>query len=166
MQIPQKFPQFVDSEALIIVAGKTIGSIYRMKDGEIELLETLEKQLESLSDDEGFFFGGSNGAGGYPKERNDEDEYIKQLRKNIATELDQLIARESTGVLYVFEPEHLKGRIVDKLQEHPQLTVHVVDYGNYHDEPLMELLERIAQFIKKNSIQTDVDFDKDLQRYS
>lgn len=166
MLIPQTYPQFLDSEALIIVAGKLKGVIYRIADGEILEVNTLEEQITSLSDDEGFFFGGGTHGGGSPKDRTDEDEYVHKLRKQIATELDTLVQKESAQVLYVFEPEHLKGRIVEELQKHGHLHIHTVAYGNFVDESPLQLLERINTFINSGTVSTSVDFDEDLKRHS
>ena len=91
---------------------------------------------------------------------------MHHLRKRIGAELDRLIAQESAQVLYVFEPEHLKGRIVDELQNHPQLTIHPVAYGNFQHETPLELLERVDTYAQERTVDRDVDFDKDLQRYS
>lgn len=165
MQIADTFPQFLDSEALLIVAGKTTGKIYRIANAEITHVETLENQLETYSDNEGFFFSGVHG-GGAPKERNDEENHIAQLRKTIAKELDQLIKKESAKVLYIFEPEHLKGRIEEVLQSHPQLKIITVAYGNFVQESPKELLHRIQQQLKEHTPNQAVDFEKDLERYS
>lgn len=166
MHIPEKYPQFLDSEALLIVAGKTIGVIYRIKDGAVTKVETLEQPLESYSDDEGFFFGGAGASGGAPKERDDVEAHIHELRKRIGEELDRLVKQESARVLYVFEPEHLKGRIIEELQQHPDLTIHSVAYGNFQHETPLQLLERIDAYSQAHTVDTDVDFEQDLKRYS
>lgn len=164
MQIPQSLPQFLDSEALIIVAAKENGIIYRIKDGEVQKIETLEKPLPTYSDDEGYFF--SAAGGGAPKERDDIDEYKKAFDRTVAAELDSLIGQESARVLYVFEPEHLKGRIIAELQKHPHVSVHTVRYGNYvHEDPL-QLLKYIQEQIDEFTIDTDShEYERDFKKF-
>ena len=166
MQISKDLHQFLDTEALIIVAAQEEGIIYRIKNGEINKIELLEQHLEPLSDNEGFFFGGVGKSGGAPKERNDEAEYLKQLRRRIAHELDHLIKTEDARVLYVFEPEHLKSRIIDELQTHNNLSVHTVRYGNYVQATPLELVTFIDEYIKAHKVDLDDhDYDKDFKKF-
>lgn len=167
MQLPQTAPQFLQTEALVIVAAREEGIIYRIKEGEMQQIDVVEKRLEPLSDDEGFFFGGVGGSGGAPKDRdNEEEEYAKRLQKNIAHELDQLVKQEQAKVLYVFEPEYLKGRIEGQLQEHDDLKIHTVQYGNFTNDTPRELVDRIIQYIEEQKIDLDDhDYEKDFQKY-
>lgn len=167
MRLPQDAPQFLQTEALVIVAAREDGIIYRIKDGEMQQLDVVEQHLLPLSDDEGFFFGGVGGSGGAPKDRdNEEVEYSKQLRKKIAHELDQLIKQDAARVLYIFEPEHLKGRIEEELQKHDDLSVHTVQYGNYVHETPRQLIDHITAYIEAHKIDLDDhDFEKDFKKY-
>ena len=166
MQLPPDAPQFLNKEALIIVAAREEGIIYRITDGVVEQVDLIEHHLLPLSDDEGFFFGGVAGSGGAPKERDDEDEYAKTLRKKIANELDQLVKKENATVLYIFEPEHLKGRIEEHLQAHPDLAVHNVRYGNYVQESPRQLIDYITEYIEEHQIDLDDhDYEKDFKKF-
>lgn len=165
MQLPQNAPQFLRTEALVIVAAREEGVIYRIKDGIMQQVDVVEQHLLPLSDDEGFFFGGAGG--GAPKDRdNEEAEYNKRLRRKIAHELDQLIKKENARVLYIFEPEHLKGRIAAELQEHKRLSVHTVAYGNYMHETPRKLIDHITEYIQEHKIDLDDNnYEQDLQKY-
>lgn len=166
MKLPQDAPQFLQTSAYVIVAAQEEGVIYHIQNGEIQQVDMLEKHLQPLSDDEGFFFGGINASGGSPKERNDEAEYNKQLRKQIAHELDQLVKPKDVRVLYIFEPEHLKGRIEAELQQHDDLSVHTVKYGNYIHESPRTLIDYITEYIEEHKIDLDDhDYEKDFKKY-
>lgn len=167
MKLPQDAPQFLQTSAYIIVAARESGIIYHINNGEIQQVDLLEKHLLPLSDDEGFFFGGIGASGGSPKDRNDEEEYAKQLQKQIANELDQLIKKTDARVLYIFEPEHLKGRIEAQLQQHNNLSVHTVRYGNYVHEAPHALIGYITEYIDEHKIDLDDhNYEKDFKKYS
>lgn len=168
MQIPQKYSQFLDQEALIVVIGKGHGIIYHMKDGVIEQVDELEKQTQSFTDNEGFFFRSAHGqqlGSGAPRET-DDSEYIKRFGKSISAELDKLIKQESPRALYVFEPEYVKGRIVDFLQKHPELVIHTVRHGNYVKEHPETLLKYITDFLENKKVENNQpeDFARDLRK--
>lgn len=166
MKLPQDAPQFLQTEALVVVAAKEEGIIYRIFAGEMQPVDIFEQHLLPLSDDEGFFFGGVKGGGGAPKERNDEEEYHHILCRRIANELDQLIKTEAARVLYVFEPEHLKGRIEQELQKHKNLAIHTVRYGNYVQETPRQLIDYITEYIEEHKIDLDDhDYEQDFKKF-
>lgn len=170
MQISDKYPQFLAETAIVAVVGKEHGVIYRIKDGMMEQLSELENKPPHLSDDEGFFFRAAHGhslGSGAPKELN-EDEYLRRFEKAISAELDELIRQEQPQVLYIFEPEYVKGKIVEHMQKHPQLVIHNVRHGNYVQEHPETLLEHIHEFIEEHKIHTNrpEDFDRDLKESS
>ena len=172
MIIPEKYKQFLDEEALVIVAGKEHGLIYRIKEGTNELVEEVAEHPPRYSDDEGFFFHGTKGkpgtmGAGAPKEY-DESVYLKKFEKEAAKELDTLIKSEDAELLYVFEPEHLKGRIVEHLEKHPKLVVHTVRHGNYVNEEPLQLVEYIHDYIEANKSEKsdEEDYERDLEQSS
>lgn len=170
MFIPDKYKQFLDLEALVIVAAKERGIIYRISNGTIEEVKTVERSEPSRSDDEGFFFkaaAGNTVIGGAPKEAQD-DVYKHKLDTVISDELDALMAAESPSLLYVFEPEHYKGLIVEKLKHFPELAIHTVRCGNFVGEHPEQLIAYIDEYINEHTATTnpDADYKHDLQRYS
>lgn len=166
MKLPQDAPQFLDKIAYLIVASSEEGIIYRIQDGTVEQVDLIEQHLQPYSDDEGFFFGGIAGSGGAPKERNDKEENLKALRKKIAHELDELIKKDRPQVLYIFEPEHHKGRVEEELQQHHKLPIHNVRYGNYISESPHTLVKYITEYIEEHKIDLDdTDYEKDLKKF-
>lgn len=167
MIIPDTFAHLAETDALVIVSSKEHGVIYQIKDGEINSIDHLEHREPRRSDDEGFFFSGAGvgkNVGGAPKE-SDAGVYKKALDKMIATELDELIKKESPHLLYVFEPEQFKGRITAHLHTHPHLTVHTVRYGNFVKAQPKQLLEYIDTYITEHTTDTKhADFANDLEK--
>jgi len=165
MKLPNTAPQYLQTHALMVVAAQEEGRIYRIADGQVEHLETIEQHLEPLSDDEGFFFSGKHG-GGSPKDRTDAPEYLKALRRNLGHELNQRIKKDGIDVLYIFEPEHLKGRVGAELSPHPSLAVHQVRYGNYVQTPLKELIDYITAYIDEHRIDLDThEYRRDFAKF-
>ncbi len=169
MIIPDKYENLATQNALVIVSSKEHGVIYQLSDGTIEPLDHLTETEPTRSDDEGFFFkaaAGANMQGGSPKE-NQDDVYKQKLDTAIGTELTTLIARLEPTILYIFEPEHYKGRIEGQLGNHPELHVHTVRYGNYVSEPLETLLRYIHEYAENQTPDPDeVDFEHDLKTSS
>ena len=118
-----------------------------------------------MSDNEGFFFSGVHG-GGAPKDRTDGPEYVKKLRRKIGHELDQLIKKEPVSALYIFEPEHLKGRVEKEIMQHHGLTVHNVRYGNFiHAQP-KELIDMIVGFVEQHTVDLNTHhYQKDFAKF-
>ncbi len=161
MIIPDKLTHLINQDAVIAVTSKEHGLLFRLKDGEVTPIEHLEHSEPTYSDNEGFFFKGGI-SGGAPDDNADEA-YKQQLDKMIATELSTIMHKESPHVLYVFEPEHFKGRITKLLDHHVDATIHTVKYGNYVQESLGTILEHINQFIAEHIVDTKhVDFEHDL----
>lgn len=168
MIISDRYKQFLDLKALIIVAAKERGIIYRVSDGTIEMVSQIENHPPTRSDDEGFFFksGGPGVMGGAPKEEDDEV-YTKQLDRQLAKELDTLIESQKSTLLYIFEPEHLKGRVERELQQHPHLSIHTVRYGNYVNESPEKIVSYINDYIEPYKVKDDEEsFKKDRRESS
>ena len=165
MQISHDLPQFLDQTALIVVTGKERGIIYKAANAVIEPLEKVEDPPLDFSDREGFFFRSGYGTGfgsGAPMQ-DDFEADLKRYFTKIADELTEAIKAEDPMVVYMFEPEHLKGRVREELQEFPKLTIHVVRYGNYVDASPDTLLQYIADFhaaAKPDTSPQDFKFDQ------
>ena len=162
MQISETLPQFLDEKALIVVTAKEHGVIYRAHQGFIETVEKVEEPPLGFSDREGFFFktGFGKGFGSTAPVEEDDEHDLKRYIKTIADELNAVIKHEEPRLLYLFEPEHLKGRLEAELQDFPHLLVHKVRYGNHVDDHPKQLLEHIQAYIEANEPDTESDLFK------
>lgn len=146
MQIPQTLPQFNEQTALIVVSAKEEGALFRAQNGEVTEVADIEEHRPTRSDNEGFFF--RSGAGetygsGAPRERDDEYNLTKYVNA-ITSELNEVIKAEAPDVIYVFEPEHYKGYLQEKIENPTHIPIEHVAYGNYTNHQPLALIEAIA----------------------
>lgn len=145
MQIPDKLPQFKEQKALIVVSAKESGVLYIAENGEVTKLTDIEEHPPTRSDNEGFFFRSGDGLGygsGAPLERDDEYN-LTQYVNAITKELNEVIKTEAPDVIYVFEPEHFKGYLDEKIDNPQHIPIEHVAYGNYTNHDPLTLIEAI-----------------------
>lgn len=136
------------SDALVVVSAKEHGKLFRIRDGEMKVIEYVSEHPPQYSDNEGFFTQGTHGAhlgSGAVKEVDDQrnlDRYISAITKELSDELKQ---HEPKRVL-VFEPEHLKGLIAEHLVNPDHIPVDVVRYGNFVEKSPHDLAEMLEAF--------------------
>lgn len=152
MQIPNTLPQFLDTTALMVVVAKEEGVFYRLSDGKMERIAEVDNHPPSYSDREGFFFRSGYGIGyssGAPLET-DKQENIRTFMKAAAAKLNELISKEEPQLLYVFEPAHLRGRLMREVGRSIESTtsVHTVKLGNYVREHPKTLLRYVQDYIE------------------
>jgi hypothetical protein len=144
-----------NTHALVVVSAKEHGKVYELADGQIQALTYTAEHPPTPTDDEGFFMrsgaGGELQVAGYPKETDDERN-LERYFKAIGGELTDLLKRHSPTVLFVIEPEHLKGHIAERLVNPTHIPVKVVAYGNHVETDSDEILSMIRS---ANSNETD-----------
>lgn len=130
---------------LLVVSAKEHGKVYRLQDGELAIVSYTAEHPPTYSDNEGFFTRAGNGefyGSGNVKEEDDEHN-IKKYVKAISEELSAIISNENPDVVYVIEPEHLKGLIEEHVVNPKNIPIRVLKYGNHvQDQPeaLIDLL--------------------------
>ena len=149
MQIPQKFPQFTNEKALVIVSAKEQGVLYRVADGVITQVVKVEEHPAGPSDREGFFFrsgfGSHFGSGG--PDAQDDSENVRDFVKAVANELNEAIRVIEPTVVYIFQPAHFKGYLEPVIKNPSHIPIEVVKYGNYVHETPLQILEHIVAYI-------------------
>lgn len=111
-KISGKLYQFKDETALVIVAAKQEGRIYRASNGEIELLEEFRISTPKFSDNEGM----PEEAG--HMENATEDIIRREYLEHFKTFLHSLASSFKPNHVYLFAPTHTAGeleKIIDKI---------------------------------------------------
>ncbi|MBU2103424.1 hypothetical protein KJ848_01055 [Patescibacteria group bacterium] len=120
-------------KALVVVSAKEHGKIYTLENGELKGLSYTEEHAPTYTDNEGFFTrstGGVQLGSGNVLETNDEHN-LQQYIKAISEELSAVVAEHSPEVVFVIEPEHLKGHIKANIVTGTNMAVEEIAYGNY-----------------------------------
>lgn len=168
MKIATNCPQFLDKKALIVVSAKEEGVIYKAANGVLEELDHVEEHPPRHSDNEGFFFRSAKGTplgSGAPLEV-DKQENIDTYMKSIAAELQAVIKQEKPNVIFLFEPEHLKGRILHAMENNIKVPVHTVRHGNYVHEHGEKLMQYLAKYTEEAKVDLDAhDYETDLKKF-
>lgn len=139
-------------KCLVVVSAKEQGIIYVSTAGRLHELEHIDKHPLSYSDNEGFFFRSGNGrrlGSGAPLEV-DKQHNIKRYIKAISEELNSVIASHKPEVIFLFEPEHLKGLVAEHLVNPTHIPVRTLDYGNFVHESPHEIQDRVMAALSAN----------------
>lgn len=127
---------------LVVISAKEEGKLYSLKDGKLIHLEDVEKHPLPYSDNEGFFTrSGKNeryGAGA-PLETDVEQNLLRYF-KAISEELSETVKALQPEKIYIFEPEHLKGKIEERLVNPDNIPIEVVAYGNYVNSDIEDIV--------------------------
>lgn len=132
-------------KALVVVSAKEHGKVYKLENGQLQAVNYTAEHPPTYSDDEGFFFGGGDGqsgSGGYVKETDDQRN-LERYFKAISGELSDLLKAHEVEVVFVLEPEHLKGHIQERLVNPEHIPVEVVAHGNYVESEPANILDLI-----------------------
>lgn len=138
--------------ALVVVSGKEHGVIFIRTHNELTPAEYVAKHPQEYSDNEGFFFRNSNGnqTGSGSVLEVDSAHNIKRYIKAITEELHQLVTEQKPQAILIFEPEHLKGLIVEHLPNSNHIPIAVVDYGNFVQKTTEEIETRIEAWFHED----------------
>lgn len=126
---------------LVVISAKEHGKLYNLKDGELTYLEQVEEHPPTRSDNEGFFVRSGNGmryGSGSPREEDDKQNLLRYF-KAISEELSETIKELQPEKIYIIEPEHLKGKLEEKLINPSNIPVEIVAYGNFVDSTIEEI---------------------------
>ncbi len=151
MKIPQKYPQFNDELALIVVSAKEQGVLYVVKNGNIDNLVKVEEHNEVPSDNEGFFFRSGYGkhfGSGNPEESND-DESLRNFVKSIVSEVNSAIEDLKPHVIYLFQPSHYKGYLKEHIKS-SNTPIHLVKFGNFVHQTPLEIIVHITDYLDES----------------
>lgn len=133
----------------MVVSGKEHGIIYISNAGDLRHVEHIAEHPPTYSDNEGFFFRSSHGqqlGSGAPHEV-DKQRNIERYINAIGEELNSVVTKEKPELILLFEPEHLKGLVIERLHNPNHIPVHVVDYGNFVHEPPHTIKNRIITIL-------------------
>lgn len=136
-KISEKLHQFKDETALILVAAKQEGRIYRASNGEIELLENFHIPTPHFSDNEGLSVQSGH-------RENAVEEIIRHdYLKHFEDFLHSLVPGFKPNHVYLFAPAHMAGeleKITDKIfGDLPTKPI----LGIFTKEPPSEFLDRL-----------------------
>jgi hypothetical protein len=143
-------------QALVVVSAKEHGKVYKLENGQLQALAYTAEHPPTHSDDEGFFVrgGGEFFSAGYAKETDDERN-LERYFKAIGGELSDLLKEHKPEVVFVIEPEHLKGHITERLVNPTHIPVEVVAYGNHVESEPNEILDLIRSACTDTTDPTD-----------
>ena len=147
------------TNSLVVVTAKEHGKLYEIKDGRLRIVEYVAEHPPTYSDNEGFFVragGGDFYGSGTPMEEND-DHNLKRYITAMAQELSEVLKRGSYERVLVFEPEHLKGKVVEHINNPTHIPVAVVAYGNFVEQPFDVLVERLNNYGEQTVDPADPD---------
>lgn len=144
------------TSALVVVSAKEQGKVYKLENGDLRALNYTAEHPPAFSDDEGFFFGGGGGqgSGGSVKETDDQRN-LERYFKAIVNELSHLLKEHTPEVVFVVEPEHLKGHIAERLINPEHVPIEAIAYGNYVESKPSEILELIRSSVCDNQDPAD-----------
>lgn len=144
-------------KCLVIVSAKEHGMIYVTVGGLFQHIDHVVEHPPTYSDNEGFFTRGSQGrdlGSGAPREV-DKEGNIKRYIKAVSEELNHIVAKEKPEAIFIFEPEHLKGLIVEHLDNPTHIPVQALDYGNFVHEAAPKIKDRIVAALASNKPNSD-----------
>ncbi|MCA9357208.1 hypothetical protein H6784_01465 [Candidatus Nomurabacteria bacterium] len=130
---------------LVVISAKEHGKLYSLKEGKLTYLDEVEEHPATYSDNEGFFVRSGNGiryGSGSPHEELTEQNLLRYF-KAISVELSETVKELQPEKIYIFEPEYLKGKLVEKLENPNHIPVVVVAYGNFVDSTIEEVLSHL-----------------------
>jgi hypothetical protein len=137
IKISEKLYQFRDETALVIVAAKQEGRVFRAGNGELELLEKFRVSTPHFSDNEGM--SQERGRRENIIEENIHHEYFEHFQKL----LHSLAPRLKPTHIYLFAPAHVAGELEKIVKPiFGALTVKTVT-GIFTKDTPVEFLERL-----------------------
>lgn len=147
MHIPNQFPKFESSNALIVVMGSQRGILYHAADGRMDIIGTVEQPTPRYSDREGQFYhsGGGRFMGAGSVYENNNVEHTRKFFKKAANEIYRVIRTYDINHTYVFEPPYAKGAATLALRPLLRDSVELVRYGNFLHAPALTLLAYIKE---------------------
>jgi hypothetical protein len=131
--------------ALVVVSAKEHGKVFQLQNGSLETLSYTTEHPPEYSDNEGFFTQSSGGqqlGSGNVRETDDEHN-LNVYIKAITEELSGLVTEHKPEVVFVLEPEHLKGLIAEHLVIKNNIPVEVLAYGNYVEKEPQTILDLV-----------------------
>ena len=146
-QIPEALPQFIDSAALIVVAGSHSAHLYYVQDGYMREIDKTESDFV-FDEREGFFLSShptvdTMGAGapdmidkGYERDR---------FQKQLANEIIAVMRSQKIPHLYIFSSKESASILVDNLENDVKDRVRHVERRNLQSAHPIELLEYIKE---------------------
>jgi len=154
MQISQKFPQFEDEKALLVVTGKQEASFYMAHKGNLEKLDEFYIPPITYSDNEGHSEKHKLGmmiGSGYVREdkkRTLRYKFLGQLEEY----LDKISRKHEVDHIYLFCPSYVllsvKGVIPYSLKDKRLESI----AGDYHHQHPFKLLEMIREMKDKSPV--------------
>lgn len=158
MNIEEHLPQFEGKRALILVSGKQCAEMFFAKDGEIELIETLEEPKMQYTDTkEGAFRNmGARGVSniGAPYEEKDEV-IVRRFLNKISERIEDLLNKREVNEVILFSPEYIGKMLEGKLPSAAAKVLKYHLYGNYiHHHPfdILEMIKQKQEDIKGESV--------------
>jgi len=133
---------------LVVISAKEYGKLYSLKDGKLNHLEDVEKHPLPYSDNECFFTrsgGGERYGSGSPREEDAEQNLLRYF-KAISEELSETVKTLQPEKIYIFEPEHLKGKIQERLINPTNIPIEIVAYGNYVNSDIKDIISLLNNF--------------------
>lgn len=147
MNISEKYPQFEDEKALLIITGKQDAEFYLAHKGVLEKIEGFEIPRIAYSDNEGFMKKGRLGmfmGAGYVREDKKRAMRYKFLNL-LESYLKDVTKKHSPASVYLFCPAYVmqavKAIIPYPLKEQPIKSF----TGDYHKQHPFKILEKIQK---------------------
>ncbi len=146
ISIPHDLPQFVDDNALIVVAGQQEAQLYRVHDGVLEPLDNIKVPKPHYSDREGHFKVRSQGGvvrSGAPRELQDEDiafSFLHELKKDLKS-----IRAEAYSKVYLFSPSYVKNQLIRAVPIQLKGKIVKIIEGNYYKHHPLTILRKLKK---------------------
>lgn len=149
MKISEKFPQFKDETALIIVTGWQAAAVYRASGGRIVQAGDLKIPNPKYSDREGFFVkpggrGQNYGGGAGMAYERIKNKVKKDFLKSLASVIGSAAAKNKIDAVYIFSPSRMLKDVENVLPKPLRKSVRSVFGGNYVHHHPFDLLEKIS----------------------
>jgi hypothetical protein len=144
-------------KALVVVSAKEHGKVYLLEDGNLKGISYTKKPAPTHSDNEGFFTrstGGLQMGSGNVLKINDEHN-LQEYIDAIVEELSAIANEQKPDVVFVIEPEHLKGHIKANLTTSNHTPVEEIAYGNYVEKDTDMIFDLVKSALTETYDPTD-----------
>lgn len=147
MKINQKFPQFSDERALIILAGGLATEFYVAGKGEIEKIDSFAVKLASYSDQEGFFMKSGYGKifGSQSILRNLDQHADQKFKQDFRDKFKKITAKKKINSIYLISPSYRASDILQIMGKVNLRKIKLVIYGELTGRHPVKILERIQE---------------------
>lgn len=144
MKLPQKFPQFEDEKALIVVAGQMEADFYLLFNGEINKISSFKVEKPRYSDREGFVVRRAGGItiGGGPSYNVSKEKIKIEFSKEFKKAIKPLLSDKKISRIYLFAESYVVNEIKDLLSSFSG-QLKLIGRGNYLKTKPLDLLEKI-----------------------